>query len=680
MKTILLISPDTDNEALWVSGEEGPDDKILNNFLPLGLATVAALTPPEFHVDIWDELVHGRLSEKNLHKLKRDYDLVGLTGYFSHLSRLRRLAALFRKRGIPVVVGGPGVSSSPVTYRGEFDVLFCGEAEKTWPQFLQDWQRGSYKSEYRQIEKPDLAESPMPRWDSIEDVFPNYAMGCVQTTRGCPFDCEFCDVIYLFGRRSRHKPIDRVLGEVQALERLGVKTIMFCDDEFIGDPRHAKELLRALIPLNNSFAEPLSYSTQLTMNLSRDEELLRLIADANFNLVFIGIETPNQESLQETGKFQNVRKDLVADVHKILSYGIAIRSGVIVGFDHDGPNIFDIQYEFIQKACLQSLAINMLKAPLQTKLWSRLRQEGRVVDLSQARNVLGHPRSYTNILPKMMSRVELLQGYRDLLVRVHEWSSFSERIRGFVSLVRRPPQVRERPLSAEEALRLCDAPGQGPEAARAIEEIIRHTEAVAPYMMRRVKVIIVQYQSYLKTLKDLIPHLDWQIRLESSGKFAIAIDHSPIVIPPGFRSAYGQVFPEIHARVYANLIDRALVAEALTEVFVDFLVKWGPTFERLEPYHKAFLEEICDRTCARLNGQPPQDFVPRPAGEVDVPSVKRSRLGDDVLKCVGEELIKVNRLASPATDCSGTRRQEPEPVGIGRVVQTAEPSPLGVTA
>jgi hypothetical protein len=668
VRNILLISPDTDNEALWVSGEEGPDDKILNNFLPLGLATVAALTPSQYHVDIWDELVHGRLNEKNLHKLKRDYDLVGLTGYFSHLSRLRRLAALFRSRGIPVVVGGPGVSSAPETYRADFDVLFCGEAEKTWPQFLKDWEQGSYKAEYRQIEKPDLTESPMPRWDSIADVIPNYAMGCVQTTRGCPFDCEFCDVIYLFGRRSRHKPIHRVLEEVQALERLGVKTIMFCDDEFIGDPRYTKELLRALIPLNNSFKEPLSYSTQLTMNLSRDEELLQLVADANFNLVFIGIETPNQESLQETGKFQNVRKDLIGDIHKILSYGIAIRSGVIVGFDHDKPDIFDIQYDFIQKACLQSLAINMLKAPLQTKLWSRLRQEGRVVDLSGAKHVLGHPRSYTNILPKMMSRVELLRGYRDLLVRVHDWSSFAERIKGFVSLVKRQPQVREKQLSAEEALRMCAAAEYGPEAARAIEDILRHTEATAPFMMRRVKVIIVQYLSYLKTLKDLIPHLDWQIRLESSGKMPIVIDRSPIVIPPSFRAAYGQLFPRVHERVYVNLTDRGKVAEALTEVFVDFLVKWGPSFEKLEPYHLVFLEEISDRTCARLNGQPPQDFVPRPVGEVDVPSVKRSRLGDDVLKCVGHELIRLNLQATSTSGCATQRPASPELVVLGEAV------------
>jgi radical SAM superfamily enzyme YgiQ (UPF0313 family) len=180
----------------------------------------------------------------------------------------------------------------------------------------------------------------------VED-FPLYANGCVQTTRGCPFDCEFCDVIYIYGRKPRHKPIDKVLDEIRVLQGYGMKTVFLCDDEFIGDPKYARELVERLIELNNSFPSPLSFRTQITMNVSKDAVLLEMMADANFDMFIIGIETPNQESLRETGKFQNIREDLVADIHKIFSAGIGIRPGMIVGFDHDGPDIFEMQYRFI---------------------------------------------------------------------------------------------------------------------------------------------------------------------------------------------------------------------------------------------------------------------------------------------------------------------------------------------
>jgi len=644
-KNILLIGPDSDNEALWVSGEEedGVCEEVLNNFPPLGLATVAGLTPGDrYNVDLWDELVHGRIDAATV--FERHYDLIGVTGYKAHLPRCREVAAVFRARGIPVVIGGPGVSASPDEYRDHFDTLFVGEVEKTWPRFLADWEAGAINREYRQIDKLDLADSPPPRWDSIAADLTKYAMGGVQTTRGCPFDCEFCDVIYLYGRRARHKPIATILDEIGALQRLGVRSIFFCDDEFIGDRQYAKELLRAMIPLNNSFPRPLSFSTQLTMNLSKDDELLELMADANFNLVFIGIETPNKESLKETHKHQNVRDDLAADVIKILSYGISIRAGIIVGFDHDGPDIFDIQYEFIQRACLPSLAINMLKAPLGTRLWSRLRQEGRVVSVAQFHGK-GHPRTYTNILPKMMTRLELLVGYRNLLERLYRWEAFSARMTGLVSAARRPPRVPEPPLSYAGALRLClEQPGIPAsslpvEGRSAIEAILRHTEAVAPWMMRRVKILIVQHVKYLGTLAKLLPQCDLQIEVESRRDLKLQIDNRAIPVPVAFRAAYPALFPEVHRRVWLNLADKSHAPEALTDVFVDFLVRWGDSFERLEPYHRTFLKELGDRTCARLNGLPPESFIPIDDDASEVPEVRRIRLGDDVLKAVEQTLV-----------------------------------------
>jgi radical SAM superfamily enzyme YgiQ (UPF0313 family) len=649
MKNILLVSPESDNEALWVSGEDGPCDRILNNMVPLGLATVAGLTPNKFHVDIWDELVHGLIDKET--EFSRDYDLVGLTGYKAHQRRCREVSSVFRERSILTAIGGPGVSSSPHEYRDDFDILFIGEAEKSWPQFLRDWESGSNLSEYRQIEKPDLADSPLPNWDSIIDDLPKYAMGCVQTTRGCPFDCEFCDVIYLFGRRARHKPIPNILEEVKALERRGLSTIFFCDDEFIGDPKYTKDLLRALIPLNNSFARPLSYSTQLTMNLSKDEELLRLMADANFNLVFIGIETPNKKSLEETHKYQNIRNDLIADVHKILSYGIAIRAGIIVGFDNDDLGIFDMQFEFIQKACLPSLAINMLKAPLGTKLWSRLRQEGRVVSLVNIQGK-GHPRTYTNILPKAMSRVELLRGYRDLLERVCQWEHFAERIRGFVSLVQYHPNVSLIPVPEDELARLSTTLNVGSEAAKHIADLIEHTRQSAPFMMRRVKQLIVQHGKYLETLAKLLEQIDRQLELELDDNLVLQPDNRAVAVSQNFRDAFNRMFPPVHRRVYMNLNDKDMVPKALTEVFIDFLVRWGESFKQVEPYHLEFLNEICDRTCASFNGTQPQDFVPATTTDLSIPNVKRTRLADDVLMSVDQELLKFIKTRSVRSQVS----------------------------
>lgn len=642
-RNILLISPASDNEALWVTGEEGPEVK--NNFPPLGLATIAGLTPDEFHVEIWDELVHGLIDERT--RFERDYDLVGITGYKAHLPRCRELAKIFKKRSIPVALGGPGVSATPEDYRGAFDILFIGEAERIWPRFLADWDKDVYDPEYRQIEKIDLAESPIPKWGSISDQFSNYSLGAIQTTRGCPFDCEFCDVIYLFGRRPRHKPKEKVLAEVVALERLGMKNIFFSDDEFIGDPRYTKSLLKDLITLNRSFPRPLSFSTQITMNVSRDEELLELLSAANFNLLFIGIETPNKASLRESHKYHNLKGDLIEDVHRILSYGIAIRAGIIVGFDHDGADIFDIQYDFIQQSFLPSVAINMLKAPAGTKLWTRFREEGRVVAIPPSlRNKLGHPRSYTNIIPKQMTRWELMAGYRALLERVFDWKSFSERMKGFVSLVPRSGKDAGRGLDMVKVKDFIARSDLEPEGTEAMRDILDVTIQRAPHLLNRVFALSLQHKKYRESIKSLLPQVDRQIDLESSGRLVFEPDQTPVVVSSGFIRDYRTVFPEVHNRVYSTLTDRTKTPEALVEVFVDFLAYVGHGFERMEPHHRVMLDEICDRTCAKFNGRVPGDGTPEPTPGVKTPKAKVLGLGDDVLRNVEQNLNRLKGLES----------------------------------
>jgi radical SAM superfamily enzyme YgiQ (UPF0313 family) len=633
MKNILLVSPQSDNEALWITGDETAEIK--NNFPPISLATIAALTPSDqFNIRIWDENVHGLIARDT--QFDETFDLVGLTGFNVHLPRCVEIANIFRARGVLVAMGGPGISSVPHAFRHKFDILFINEAEYTWPQFLHDWQYGEHKSEYRQIDKPDLVNSPIPKFDSMVADMCRYSMGIVQTTRGCPFDCEFCDVIYLFGRRPRHKPIEKVIEEVRIMADYGLTTILFSDDEFSGDRHYSKSLCRELIKLNASLPKPLTFTTQISLSISRDEEFLGLLAYANFDLVFIGVESPKEESLLSTNKVQNLRGGEIGEqIRKILSYGIGIRAGLIVGFDGDDQRIFEQQYRFIQDACLTSFGVFMLKAPVGTKLWQRMMREKRVVDMVPNRRRLGHPRSYTNIIPKQLTRIELYEGFRWLLERAYTWESFAERICGFVSLTKRQPSYDlDFTFDLDQLIAKVKA---GPEAAEAISKIVNHTQQVAPNLMKKVRTLVLQHAKYCETVQRLLPQIDRQIELERQGKIIIQPDTRQLPASEDFRKAFNHIFRNIHRRVYLNLQDKTKVPHALTEVFVDFLIRWGEDFKTLEDYHVTFLLELCDRTCAQWNGESPERSFAFESDEV-IPNVTHQRLADDIFKNVWMEM------------------------------------------
>jgi hypothetical protein len=262
--------------------------------------------------------------------------------------------------------------------------------------------------------------------------------------------------------------------------------------------------------------------------------------------------------------------------------------------------------------------------------------------MPKAKNMLGHPRSYTNILPKLMTRVELMRGYQLLLERVYSWKSFSERICGFISVVSRPPKVQVVPISTQETARMIDNPGIGPDARPWIEKIIRSTMEKAPFMMQRVNELIIQHGKYLESVNKLIPQIDRQIDLESSGRVSFELDSRPIPVGLAFRDAYKDIFPAIYSRLYSNLQDKNRIPEALVEVFVDFLVRWGDGFKLFEAYHQEFFYEICDRTSAKFNGHGQQEFIPDNKVDLSMPDVKVNRLGDDILKSVEQELIKLS--------------------------------------
>ncbi|MFY9457659.1 MAG: radical SAM protein [Candidatus Spechtbacterales bacterium] len=658
MKRILLVSPDfnpNDTKARYVHFRNSelaamPLTATKSFMVPLGLATVAALTPGDITVDIWDEGVHGSVIDNR--ELPSHYDLVGVTGYVSHTGRMRELGGFFRARGVLTVAGGPDVSASPENYRDHFDVLFIGEAEHTWPQFITNWKAGIHGAEYREVTKIDMAHSPLPCWDNIAPYLGSYSVAAVQTTRGCPFDCEFCDVIYIFGRQARHKSIEQVLEEVRILERLGAENIFFCDDNFMGNPRYTKELLQALIPVNNKFQRPLGFHTQITLNVTEDDEMLQLLADANFTNLFVGIETPNVESLQAANKRHNLRRDIPDSVRKIHSLGMVVQAGMIVGFDQDDTTIFDRQFQFMQAAGIGTPMVNTLKAPPGTKLWIRMHKEGRIV---RPRNVPDFEEQIgsdplTNIVPAKMTRTELRSGYLDLVQRLRAWPNFEDRVKTMLAQIQRKPNVKVGTLSPRMLAKLpafirflfsLDGEARG-----TVMRLTLHTLRHYPFMMGKVMGLIGRQYMLAAQVPDLVRVVDEENRLEreTEGGY-LERERTVFFLPDEFRAPFKDIFPGLYARVRQGLDDKSRTLNALVEATYDFLTRWGSTFHRFEEHHIEFLHEICDRTVAGENSQslkrtdagedPDKQLASLTDGQI---AIQLKRWADEVLRNVEQQL------------------------------------------
>jgi radical SAM superfamily enzyme YgiQ (UPF0313 family) len=380
------------------------------------LPLLAALTPPGHSVTLVDENVETIDYDRCARA-----DIVGVTGMVVQRRRMRRILAELKRRGAFVVVGGPWATVQEGDFAGLADVVFVGEAEQTWPRFLREWQRGAHRPRYEQDERTDMTTVPTPRFELLE--MRHYAFGSVQFSRGCPFQCEFCDIIVTFGRRPRIKTTAQVLAELEALRAQGIRMAFIVDDNLIGNKRAIKQVLRDLVAWQERLGYPMTFFTEASLDLADDPELLRLMDQANIASVFVGIESPNEASLRETRKLQNVRAGgtLVEKVRRIQDAGIEVWCGMILGFDHDDATIFDAQLRFITEARIVHVMLGMLSAIPKTPLHDRLAAEGRL-DLSD------EPGFGTNVIPLRLDRAQLRDGYVRVLGALNDPAAYFDRL------------------------------------------------------------------------------------------------------------------------------------------------------------------------------------------------------------------------------------------------------------
>jgi radical SAM superfamily enzyme YgiQ (UPF0313 family) len=396
---------------------------------PLGLCTVAAMLPETWGI---------RLIDLNVRKLRgRDLswaDCVFISGMTLQRDSANEIIARCKAAGLTIVAGGPLFTIEHESFEA-VDHFVLNEAEVTFPGFLEDFLDGAAEKIYTTHEFARLEESPIPRWDIVDRD--RYASMCMQFSRGCPYNCEFCNVTTLFGHRPRTKRPQQIIAELDGLYRLGWRgDVFFVDDNLIGHRKALKEeLLPALIEWRKD-KRGLTFGTQASINLADDREMMGMMVEAGFRAVFIGIETPNEESLAECNKKHNLKRDLAADVRSIQRAGLQVQGGFIVGFDHDKPNIFQRQIDFIQNSGIVTAMVGMLQAPDGTKLFERLKQAGRLLGKMTGDNVDGS----TNILP-MMGLETLRKGYQEIARTIYDPEKYYQRVKTFFKEYE-PPSIK----------------------------------------------------------------------------------------------------------------------------------------------------------------------------------------------------------------------------------------------
>jgi radical SAM superfamily enzyme YgiQ (UPF0313 family) len=411
----LLVSPRTP-ETFWSFGTILGWISRKAAFPPLGLLTVAAMLPPSWRVSLIDT---------NVREL-RDADIAGadvvmLSAIIVQESSARQIIARCNALGVPVIAGGPLFTTGEDRFPGVASVV-RGEAEDLVATIAADFEGGRLEPVYRAATRPDLGRTPVPRWDLIRPG--DYATMPLQVSRGCPFDCEFCDITAVYGRVPRVKAPGQVIAELDALASVGWTGHVFVvDDNFIGNRARVKPILREIIEWRRRTGSRVTFTTEASLNLVDDPELMSLMTRAGFKNVFVGIESPQPESLIECAKHQNTRRDLVSSVRAIHRAGMAVMGGFIVGFDSDGPEIFERQRRFIEESGVVTAMIGLLTALPGTRLHTRLTREGRLVRTSTGNNCDG----IMNFVPRLDRRV-LEEGYRTLVRQVYAPRAYYRRI------------------------------------------------------------------------------------------------------------------------------------------------------------------------------------------------------------------------------------------------------------
>jgi radical SAM superfamily enzyme YgiQ (UPF0313 family) len=351
-------------------------------------------------------------------------DLVAIGGMGVQAPRQKALLRRYRDAGYRVVAGGSYASLCPEEYCGAADHVIAGEAEYIWPRFCADLERGAPEKLYRETGSVRLEDSPTPRFDLLK--LERYATATIQLSRGCPFSCEFCDIIVMFGRRPRYKPVAAIERELDALRSLGARKVFFVDDNFIGNKAKAKETLRFLAAYQERHGRTLRFGTEASLNLADDPELLGLFRSAGFEWAFLGIETPDPETLRAAAKTQNTGRDMLAAVRRIYAAGVDILAGFIVGFDRDTPQSFELQRSFIERSGIMVAMVGLLTALPKTPLFERLKREGRLVEGAAHGDNTG----------------ELSAGYRRLYAELLSDRAIATRIRNKLAHFGPLPHVR----------------------------------------------------------------------------------------------------------------------------------------------------------------------------------------------------------------------------------------------
>lgn len=394
---------------------------------PLGLLTVAAIVPEDWEKKLIDLNVEV-LRDKDF----RGYDICFISAMAVQRKSVREVISICKKLGIRTVAGGPLFTTEPENF-DDIDHLVLNEAEITLPQFLDDLEKGYPKHIYATTEWADISRTPPPLWNLLNMKY--YASMNLQFSRGCPFSCEFCDIPFLYGRKPRTKSAEQMIRELESLYNWGWRGgVFFVDDNFIGNKKVLKkEILPGIIEWMKEKEYPFSFYTEASLNLADDENLMQLMIDAGFNQVFVGIETPDEESLKEANKITNLKRNLFESVETLHSHGFIVQSGFILGFDSDKSSIFDNMIRFIQNSGITMAMVGILNAPRGSKLYEKLKLQKRLLG-----DITGDNTDFsTNIIPKM-GMDTLRAGYKKVVTTIYSPTEYYKRLKRFLSEYKLP--------------------------------------------------------------------------------------------------------------------------------------------------------------------------------------------------------------------------------------------------